>query len=289
MTSTGRGCSNGRWGVMEQQPGHGELGRASTPLHCRRMVALWTLEAAAHRGRVHLLFPLAPGALRAVSRCTPACCAPTAARPKPRPEVRGRGCRAGGYRPSGRGKGPGRAGVFLCKRHGPSVSQPQGQSFRYLELVFEAYSALRARGPGCRYRSPAWPTFQARPHGVGAEPADHPRRFDRKKAGRAGLPGAAGSAFRASKTVSFGMPEGLAPGALRDIIPLTVTRVESLRDGSGEAGEGWGCHPLARGMWRATLRPKRPTHRGRGVVFRKPGLPRCVYLRDLGPTAHSCG
>jgi beta-galactosidase len=70
-----------------------------------------------------------------------------------------------------------------------------------------------------------------------------------------------------SKTADFQIPDGLAPGNLRGVLPLTVTRVESLRDGVAEAGGGWAIHRWLEDV-ASDLAPEDVLDDGRGVVFR---------------------
>jgi beta-galactosidase len=154
--------------------------------------------------------------------------------------------------------------------------QPQGASFRYLELVFEAYSALRQRGldvdivaPDAdlsAYRMVVLPTLPIIPEGF----------VERLSA--LSCPVLLGPRS-GSKTESFRIPEGLAPGTLKAAIPLTVTRVESLRDGVAEPAEGFTVT-----RWRedvaSDLAPELADAAGRGVVWRHGNLRYCAVWPD---------
>jgi beta-galactosidase len=154
--------------------------------------------------------------------------------------------------------------------------QPQGASFRYLELVHEFYSALRRLGLDVDVVSPEAdlagyamvlvPTLPILPDGFveklresGAQILIGPRS--------------------GSKTVSFAIPASLAPGGLRELVPLTICRVESLRDGVSEAGGDW-----AIGRWHeqveSALEPEFATCEKKGVVFRQGPVRYCAAWPD---------
>jgi beta-galactosidase len=106
--------------------------------------------------------------------------------------------------------------------------QPQGRSFSYLSLVFLWYTALRRHGvdvdivpPGrdlSAYKAVFVPSL---PH-VSDEAL---KAFEACK-------GVSVFGVRTgSKTESFQIPHNLAPGPLQSVLPVKVTRVESLRPG----------------------------------------------------------
>jgi beta-galactosidase len=150
--------------------------------------------------------------------------------------------------------------------------QPQGQSFRYLELVFGWYSALRARGldvdivpPSADlsgYQMVAVPTLPIIPDGF----AD--------KLAALTCPVLLGPRS-GSKTSSFCIPESLAPGDLKPLLPITVTGVESLRDGIAEAADGFAVT-----RWRedvaSDLAPELTDSEGRGVVYANANVRYCA-------------
>ncbi|NQZ48326.1 MAG: hypothetical protein HRT63_12485, partial [Erythrobacter sp.] len=97
-----------------------------------------------------------------------------------------------------------------------------------------------------------------------------------------------------SKTQSFSIPDGLAPGdGVRGLIPLRIVRVESLRDGEVEhggapagaekdpalAGDGW---TISR--WRedveTQLTPEFALKDGRGVVYHHKHIRYCAAWPD---------
>jgi beta-galactosidase len=264
-----RGCSNGRWGVMEQQPGPVNWARFN-PAPLPGMVALWTLEAAAHGAEFTSYFrwrqaPFAQEQMHA------GLLRPDSEEAEAADEVRDAAALLAGIGPQATAQAP-VALVFSYEAAWVIGIQPQGHSFRYLELVFECYSALRARGldvdivsPNADlagYRMVVVPTLPIVPEG-----------FVERLAALT-CPVLLGPRS-GSKTESFAIPEGLAPGALRDLIPITVTRVESLRDGVAEPGTedeaGW---TITR--WRedvvGRLQPEIDDLAGRKVLCRKDNI-----------------
>ncbi|KWV91909.1 beta-galactosidase [Erythrobacter sp. YT30] len=260
-----RGCSNGRWGVMEQQPGPVNWARFN-PAPLPGMVALWTLEAMAHGAEFVSYFrwrqaPFAQeqmhaGLLRPDSiDASGADDARTAADAIER---------LGSQETAGAPV----ALVFSYEAAWVCGIQPQGQSFRYLELIYEWYSAARRLGLDIDIVSPdadlggyamvLVPTLPITPAGFVAKlkALDCPVLIGPRSG---------------SKTKSFCIPDGLAPGELRKLIDLTVTRVESLRDGINEkAGSG------AIERWRediaSILIPEIEADDGSGVVFKSENI-----------------
>jgi beta-galactosidase len=256
-----RGCSNGRWGVMEQQPGPVNWARFN-PAPLPGMVALWTLEAMAHGAEFTSYFrwrqaPFAQEQMHA------GLLRPDSSEAEAADEVRAAAAVLNGIGPQATAKAP-IALVFSYEAAWVTGSQPQGQSFRYLELVFEWYSALRQRGldidivaPGAdltSYKAVFVPTLPILPEGFAARLA------------ALTCPVLVGPRS-GSKTTSFAIPTGLAPGDLRAVIPLTITRVESLRDGVCEPAEGFAVT-----RWREDVASNLPAElsdsTGRGVVYR---------------------
>ncbi|MEM7665052.1 MAG: beta-galactosidase [Pseudomonadota bacterium] len=268
-----RGCSNGRWGIMEQQPGPVNWARYN-PAPLPGMVALWTLEAFAHGAEFTSYFrwrqaPFAQeqmhaGLLRPDSKDAEAAS-----------EVR-RAARVIAHFGQQKVEQAPVALVFSYEAAWVCGIQPQGKSFRYLELVFEWYSALRRLGlnvdivaPDANlsgYRMVMVPSLPIVPRGFAARIAalDCPVLIGPRSG---------------SKTDSFCIPDGLAPGDVRALISLTVTRVESLRDGVEEAGDGWSIT-----RWRedvdSDLEPEFGLADGRGIVFRHEGVRYCAGWPD---------
>lgn len=268
-----RGCSNGRWGVMEQQPGPVNWARFN-PAPLSGMVALWTLEAMAHGAEFVSYFrwrqaPFAQEQMHAGLLRPDSVDAPAAAEARLAADVIAQiGAQEAPQAPV--------ALVFSYEAAWVCGIQPQGQSFRYLELAYEWYSALRRRGIDVDivspqadlsgYRAVVIPTLSILPDGLVEQLTSltcpiliGPRS--------------------GSKTESFCIPEALPPGALRTLVPLTVTRVESLRDGEVEHGDTW---TISR--WRedveAEIAPELALQDGRGVVFASNNVRYCAAWPD---------
>jgi len=268
-----RGCSKGRWGVMEQQPGPVNWARFN-PAPLPGMVALWTLEAAAHGAEFTSYFrwrqfPQAQEQMHA------GLLRPDSSEAEAAPEVRQAAAVLARIGPQAPARAPA-ALVFSYEAAGCRCIQPQGASFRYLELAFEAYSALRARGLDVDivspeadlsdYRMVVIPTLPILPAGL------------TERLAALTCPVFVGPRS-GSKTQGFGIPEGLAPGDLRALVPLTVTRVESLRDGVAEAAEGFTVT-----RWRedvaSELAPDLADAAGRGVLYRHGHVRYCAVWPD---------
>lgn len=268
-----RGCSGGRWGVMEQQPGPVNWARFN-PAPLPGMVALWTLEAAAHGAELTSYFrwrqaPFAQEQMHA------GLLRPDSSEAEAADEVRAAATVLAGIGPQTCARAPA-ALVFSYEAAWTIGIQPQGASFRYLELVFECYSALRQRGldvdivsPDADlsgYRMVLVPTLPIVPEGFAEKLAalDGPVLLGPRSG---------------SKTESFTIPAGLAPGDLGEVMPITVTRVESLRDGIAEPADGFAVT-----RWRedaaSDLVPELADSAGRGVVYYRDGVRYCAIWPD---------
>ncbi|MEQ5787554.1 beta-galactosidase [Erythrobacter sp. NFXS35] len=256
-----RGCSNGRWGVMEQQPGPVNWARFN-PAPLPGMVALWTLEACAHGAEFTSYFrwrqaPFAQEQMHA------GLLRPDSTEAEAVPEVRTAAAVLAEIGP----QQPVQAAAALVFSYEAAWAigiQPQGQSFRYLELVFECYSALRARGLDIDIVAPDADLEGYRMVVVPSLPIIR-KGFVERLAGLT-CPVMLGPRS-GSKSASFSIPAGLAPGDLKRLIPITVTRVESLRDGVAEPAQGWAVT-----RWRedvaGDLVPELSDDAGRGVLYR---------------------
>jgi len=223
----------GRWAVMEQQPGPVNWARYN-PAPQKGMVALWTMEAYAHGAEFVSYFrwrqaPFAQEQMHA------GLLRPDSSDAEAVPEVRQA---ADALRMLGEAQTPKApvALVFSYEAAWVCEIQPQGESFRYLELVFEWYSALRRKGLDIDivstdadltgYAMVFVPTLPIVPDGFAQKLEEATARI---------LIGPRSG----SKTQDFAIPDGLPPGDLRAILPMKVNRVESLRPGFKEASEGW--------------------------------------------------
>jgi beta-galactosidase len=258
---------------MEQQPGPVNWARFN-PAPLPGMVLLWTLEAAAHGAEFTSYFrwrqaPFAQEQMHA------GLLRPDSAEAEAAPEVRQAATVLAGIGHQQAARAP-VALVFAYEAAWVTGIQPQGASFRYLELAFECYSALRRRGLDVDIVAPdadlegyhivVVPTLPIVPEGFA------------EKLARLGCPVLLGPRS-GSKTASFRIPDGLAPGDLRRLVPLTVTRVESLRDGVAEPADGFAVT-----RWRediaSDLAPEIADAAGRGVVYRQACARYCAIWPD---------
>ncbi|WP_299322406.1 beta-galactosidase [Parasphingopyxis sp.] len=260
-----RGCANGRWSVMEQQPGPVNWARFN-PAPLPGMVRLWTLEALAHGAELVSYFrwrqaPFAQeqmhsGLLRPDSSedvaFGEAAAVAAERRALPGPEAARRAPVAL---------------IFSYEAQWLLGTQPQGQSFRYLELAFAFYSALRRLGLDIDIVAPDADLSGYRMAVAPSLPIVRPKLL------------AALTAFdgplligprSGSKTEDFQIPDTLPPGPLQALLPLKVVRVESLRDGLTVEGEEFSVP-----RWIEHVETEiAPEHSAgeRGVVFRQGGV-----------------
>ncbi len=268
-----RGCSNGRWGVMEQQPGPVNWARFN-PAPLPGMVKLWTLEAMAHGAEFVSYFrwrqaPFAQEQMHAGLLRPDSLDAPAAN------EVREAARIMDEIGEQEAVKAP-VALVFSYEAAWVCGIQPHGTSFRYLELAYEWYSALRRHGLDVDIVSPEADLSDYKAVFVPSLPIVRSDLAD--KLAKLTCPILIGPRS-GSKTDSFQIPDWLAPGALADLIPLKITRVESLRDGIIEEGDGWS---IAR--WRedveTELAPELALKDGRGIVFKNGTIRYCAAWPD---------
>jgi beta-galactosidase len=223
-----RSCGQGRWWVMEQQPGAVNWGKWN-PVPAPGAVRLWTHEAFAAGAEVVSYFrwrqaPFAQeqmheGLLLPNSQPNEACdeiARVVAERDSlaPYPETK-------------------RAPVALVFDYESAWAwdiQRQGQDFSYADLVFDFYRGLRRAGASIDVEPPD-------PQAIGRRRlivipglfAPTPAFVEALQASGAILllgPRAG------SKTADFQIPRDLPPGALRSLVDVTVSRVESLRPGA---------------------------------------------------------
>lgn len=268
-----RGCSNGRWGVIEQQPGPVNWARFN-PAPLDGMVALWTLEAMAHGAEFVSYFrwrqaPFAQEQMHAGLLRPDSVDAPAATEARVVADVIGEI----GEQETTKAKV---ALVFSYEAAWICGIQPQGQSFRYLELAYEWYSALRRRGLDVDivevgrslegYSAVFVPTL----------PSIHPAWI--KDIEELTCPVLIGPRS-GSKTHNLTIPEGLPPGELRGLLPITVTRVESLRDGVVGEGDGWTISRWLEEV-EGDIEPEYALNDGTGVVFAKDTIRYCAAWPD---------
>jgi beta-galactosidase len=256
-----RGCQkNGRWWVMEQQPGPVNWARFN-PAPLPGMVRLWTLEAMAHGAELVSYFrwrqaPFAQEQMHA-----------GLTRPDRADDIGAHEARAAAADIAAIGlAGPPPKSVALIfdyQSDWVTDIQPQGRGFSALRTAFEWYSALRKLGldidivapntPLDGYRMVVVPCLPILPQGF----ADRIAAFDG--------PVLVGPRT-GSKTQDFAIPPDLPPGDLQRLMPIKVTRVESLRDGVAEAGGGFA---IARWLEHVetAIAPDISLSDGRGIVF----------------------
>ena len=261
-----RGCQReGRWWVMEQQPGPVNWARFN-PAPLPGMVRLWTLEAMAHGAELVSYFrwrqaPFAQEQMHAGLL---------------RPDrVDDRGAHearqaAADIKVIGAVGPPPRSVALLFDYQSDWVTdiQPQGKGFSALRAAFEYYSALRQLGLDVDIVAPdadlsgyamvVIPCLPILPDGL----------VDR-------LQGFAGPVLigprSGSKTADFAIPANLPPGGLQALLPIKVVRVESLRDGVVLDGDGFAVH-----RWMETVEgevePEIKLKDGCGILFRHGAL-----------------
>lgn len=228
-----RGAGRGRWWVMEQQPGPVNWARYN-PAPLPGMVRLWSLEAIAHGAEVVSYFrwrqaPFAQEQMHA------GLLRPDRHDDVAADEVREVAAAITTLGDIGVPTSP-VALVFDYLAQWVTETQPQGEGFSALRQTFEWYSALRQIGidvdivPSTADLAsyslvlvPCLPilddVFVQRLSAVTVPVLIGPRT--------------------GSKTTQFRIPAELPPGLLQTLLPLRVTRVESLRNGLTEAGEGF--------------------------------------------------
>ena len=268
-----RGCAKGRWGVIEQQPGPVNWARFN-PAPLDGMVALWTLEAMAHGAEIVSYFrwrqaPFAQEQMHAGLLRPDSKDAPAAGEARLAADV----IEQIGAQEIAKAKV---ALVFSYEAAWVCGIQPQGKSFRYLELAFEWYSALRRRGLDVDMVSPDAPLDGYAAVFVPTMPIAGDAFVT--KLGDLDCPVVLGPRS-GSKTDSLTIPPNLAPGDLHGLIPLTIARVESLRDGVTEAGDGWSVSRWLE-VVETDLEPELALKDGRGVVFAKDHIRYCAAWPD---------
>ena len=229
-----RGCvKDGRWWVMEQQPGPVNWARFN-PSPLPGMVRLWSLEAMAHGAELVSYFrwrqvPFAQEQMHA-----------GLLRPDRTDDVGAHEARAAAadIATLGNAGTPLQSVALIFDYQSDWVTgiQPQGVGFGALKLAFEFYSALRKLGfnidilPPCApldgYALVVVPCLPILPDGF----VDSLESFD----GPVLIGPRTGS-----KTSNFSIPTHLPPGELQRLLPIKITRVESLREGVVEMGEGF--------------------------------------------------
>jgi beta-galactosidase len=229
-----RGVGRGRFWVMEQQPGPVNWARWN-PAPAPGMVRLWTLEAHAHGAEVVSYFrwrqvPVAQEQMHAGLNL---------------PGLHE--LSAGGREAVSAAQDLARLGdlpataqapvaiVYDYEAHWITAIQPQGEDFRYPELVFRWYEAVRRLGLDVDFVPPAAPLGSYR---LVLAPC-LPIVSEAAEVAFAAATGIIAFGPRSgSKTRHFSIPEGLPPGPLRRLLHARVLEVSSLRPGLKRAVAG---------------------------------------------------
>lgn len=229
-----RGVGKGRFWVMEQQPGPVNWAPWN-PVPKPGMVRLWTMEALAHGADVVSYFrwrqaPFAQEQMHAglnlpgLDELSPGGCearqvAEELAALKSLPA-------------SGKAKV---AIVYDYETYWSLMIQPQGKDFRYEELAFRWYEAVRRLGLDVDFVAPGASLSGYRLVLV-------PCLMHVSDAARRAFEDADGVVLygprTGSRTRTFSIPENLPPGPLMDLVGLRVTQVASLRPGLSHAING---------------------------------------------------
>ena len=252
-----RGCAKGRWWVMEQQPG--PVNWAShNPAPLPGMVRLWTLEAMAHGAELVSYFrwrqaPFAQEQMHA-----------GLLRPDRVDDVGAHEARAAAADIAEIGEvGPPPKSVALLFSYDAQwlvETQPQGRDFRHLELAFDMYAALRRLGLDIDIVPPDAPLDGYDMVVVPCLPVVDDAVLTALSAVKGPL---LLGPRTGSKTVNCSIRDGLPPGQL---MPLKVTRVESLRAGVEHRGDDFVIRRWIETV-ESDLTPEVTTTDGRGVVY----------------------
>lgn len=221
-----RSCGGGRFWVMEQQPGPVNWAHYN-PSPLPGMVRAWTWEAFAHGAEVVSYFrwrqvPFAQEQMHAGLNL------PDSREDQGGAEARqvAREIASLGHLPA-----PTKAKVALVYSYESdwiTRIQPQGRNFRWIRLAFELYSAARSLGLDVDILPP---TGEFEGYRLILVPSlvhldeDVLDALIRSKANLLFGP------RTGSKTRDLQIPKDLPPGPLKRHLPITVTRVESLRPG----------------------------------------------------------
>lgn len=226
-----RGCQkDGRWWVMEQQPGPVNWARFN-PAPLPGMVRLWTLEAMAHGAELVSYFrwrqvPFAQEQMHA-GLLRPDSVDDVAVAEVRQVAVDIEALGEAGAAPKSV------ALIFDYQSAWVTDIQPQGRDFSALRTAFEYYSALRQLGLDIDIVAPDADISAYALVVIPCMPILADGLVDRL----GNFPGQVLIGPRTgSKTADFQIPASLPPGDLQRLLPIKVTRVESLRPGVVEQG-----------------------------------------------------
>jgi beta-galactosidase len=255
-----RGCSRGRWSVMEQQPGPVNWARFN-PSPLPGMVRLWTLEAMAHGAEMVSYFrwrqfPQAQEQMHA-----------GLLRPDSTDDVGAHEARQVATEIAAIGAlgSPQKSAALLFDYQSDWVTeiQPQGRGFSALRVAYEFYSAARQLGIDVDIIHPETPLDG---YSMVLVPCLPILSAETVKA----LASFAGPVLvgprTGSKTAGFGIPGALPPGELQTLLPIKIVRVESLREGMSEPGDGFEIRHWLEHI-ESDLVPEERLESGLGIVF----------------------
>ncbi len=255
-----RGCAKGRWWVMEQQPGPVNWA-AHNPAPLPGMVRLWTLEAAAHGAEMVSYFRWRQAPFGQEMHHA------GLLRPDSVDDVGAHEARAAASDLATLGDlGLSTKSVALLFSYEAAWlfdTQPQGRSFRYMELVFSFYTALRRLGLDVDIL-PADAALDGYAMVIAPSLPIVSSELTERLVSLA-IPVLFGPRS-GSRTPDFQIPERLPPGNLRAAIPVTIPRVESLREGLVEQGDGFAVMRWFEHV-ESDLAPEERLTDGRGVVY----------------------
>lgn len=256
-----RGCSAGRWWVMEQQPGPVNWAQFN-PSPLPGMVRLWTLEAMAHGAELvsyfrwrqfpHAQEQMHAGLLR-----------PDNTDDAGAHEIRQVTQEIAAI--GAIGQSPKTAALlFDYQSDWVTDIQPQGHGFSALRAAFTFYSAARQLGLDVDILHP-----EASLDGYAMVLVPCLPILSAKTAKQ--LADFAGPVLvgprTGSKTADFAIPAQLPPGRLQTLLPIRIVRVESLRPGSFVPGDGFAMHHWLEHV-ESALVPEERLSDGRGAVYR---------------------
>ncbi|MFM5894470.1 MAG: beta-galactosidase [Novosphingobium sp.] len=218
-----RGCQkDGRWWVMEQQPGPVNWARYN-PAPLDGMVRLWTLEAMAHGAELVSYFRWRQAPF-AQEQMHSGLLRPDSSEAEGAAEARQAATDIAAL-PE---RGPAPRSVALVFDYASAwVTEimPHGRGFSALRIAFEYYSALRRRGLDIDIVRPGADLGGYKLIVVPCQPIVAPDLVEALEAsGAQVIIGAA----TGSKTADFAIPPALPPGPLAALLSLRVTRVETL-------------------------------------------------------------
>jgi beta-galactosidase len=279
-----RACGRGRFWVMEQQPGPVNWARHN-PSPLPGMVRLWSWEAFAHGAEVVSYFrwrqvPFGQEQMHAGLNL-----------PDSTLDVGGEEARVvadeiAALGPLGPCEHAPVALVFSYESDWMTRIQPQGRSFRWIRFAFDLYSAMRMRGLEVEMVEPGGDLSGYKlvvvPPLLNAEP-DFVASLAKTDATVLLLP------RTGSKTRSLTIPEELPPGPLQALLPITVTRVESLPPADPVEVAQAGRHFTA-SAWREFVRsdlvPLATFEDGGGAWFREGKVHYLAAWPDAGLLDH---